>query len=72
MKINIPQRVVLIIGAILLLLIAVVEEQNEPIMSGGSIISWQQIFDWKAALVRGVIVMVAFGALFWAVRKNKE
>jgi hypothetical protein len=72
MKINWLQRIVLIMGAIALLLIAAASEQNEPIMSRDTIISWNSVFDWKAALTRSIIVAGAFGAIFIAVGKRKE
>ena len=72
MKINRAQSVVLILGGLLLLIIAVNSQLNEPIMSRDGVVSWNQVFDWKGALVRAVIIAGAFGGFFFAFGKNKE
>ena len=72
MKINIPQRIVLIIGAVVLLLIAAATPNNTfPEISSGMVFN-NLFWEWKGAITKCLIISFAFAALFFGVGKRKE
>lgn len=68
MKPNWPQRVVLVIGALALLLTLADTESHSYYASN----HWEHIWDWKAAAVRCAVVGAAVTAIFFAVGKRNR
>ena len=64
---NLAQRIVLIVGATLLVGILVGTESHRYLSNG----QWNDVWFWQAALVRGLIFCVAIAAVYFAVGKKK-
>ena len=68
-QMNMLQRIVLIVGAIVILIVLVNTESYRYWFSN---LEWSLMWDWRAALVRcGVLAMVT-AAIYFAVGKRKS
>ena len=71
---NTPQRVTLIVGAVILLaVLASTESHNYPTGDGYRIaVVWNRVWDWKSAIVRCCIWSAVLAAIYFAVGKQKS
>lgn len=73
---NIPQRIVLILGAITLLIVLATtgtyqHGQDGKILQANLNDQYANLWDWHTALVRGLLVSVATISIYFAVGKRK-
>jgi hypothetical protein len=66
---NLAQRIVLIAGALLLLLVLASTESHRYYSESSQ--SWNVVWDWHAALVRCGVSAIAIVAVYFAVGKRK-
>jgi hypothetical protein len=73
MKINVLQRIVLILGAILLLVnLFVPTYMNVPIISNGIMMGYRQVWDWTGILVHSIGIFLVCVLLFFALASRKD
>jgi hypothetical protein len=74
---NTPQRIVLIVGAIALLVMLYLvgsyqHGEDGKIWKAGDASNLANIWDWQTAIVRGAIISIATVAIYFAVGKRKQ
>jgi hypothetical protein len=74
---NTPQRIVLIVGAVALLIMLYFignfqQDSGGAILPAGRASGLANIWDWHSAIVRGVVISAATAAIYLAVGKRKQ
>jgi hypothetical protein len=73
MKINVLQRVVLILGAIILLVdLFIPVYSNVPIISGGNTVGYRQAWDWTATLIHSIGIFLVCILLFFGLASRND
>jgi apolipoprotein N-acyltransferase len=73
MKINVLQRIVLILGAILLLInLFAPTYLNVPIISNGVLTGYRQVWDWTGILVHSIGIFLVCVLMFFGLASRKD
>jgi hypothetical protein len=70
--VNTPQRIVLIIGALVLLFVLTNTQYHDQYDGIGRYAILNHVWDWKSALVRCAILSVIIAAVYFAFSEPKQ